>query len=135
MMAASEPDLVTDTNLMGVTREFVRREPSFHHSEFGTTRADFECMVTSDFSEIGASGRKYSRDDVLDELEKRHSSPHEDKWQARDFYCRQLAPNNYLLNSALVQDDVRVTHRTTIWRSTPDGWKVAFHQGTLVEFG
>jgi hypothetical protein len=43
----------------------------FHRPEWGTTRAHFENITTADFWEVGASGRRYSREDVLAELERR----------------------------------------------------------------
>jgi hypothetical protein len=72
MNAEIEPALVTDPSLMGVLDELVSREPIFHRPELGTTRTDFENMITEDFWEVGASGRRYSRDFVLAELEKRY---------------------------------------------------------------
>ena len=106
-----EPALKTEPELLGILSELVRREPIFHRPEFGTTRADFENLVTADFWEVGASGRRYSRGYVLDELEKRHSAPHEDVWEARDFHCRKLAENIYLLTYTLLQDATRTTRR------------------------
>jgi hypothetical protein len=127
--------LETDPKLLPVLEDLIRREPIFHRSEFGTTRADFERMVTDDFWEIGASGRKYSRADVLDLLEKRHAHPHRDVWAASGFVCRELAEDLYLLTYTLVQDETRVTWRSTIWRRCGGDWKIAFHQGTVVEAG
>lgn len=89
-------------------------------------------MAAEDFWEVGASGRCYSRQYVLDELEKRHSSPREDIWETKDFRCRKLAADVYLLTYTLLQDRVRVTRRSTIWQRTPDGWKIIYHQGTIV---
>ena len=57
-----EPALVTDPKLMGVLEQLQSREPIFHRAELGTTRADFEKMMAADFWEVGASGRRYSRD-------------------------------------------------------------------------
>lgn len=113
--------------------DLTAREPIFHRSEFGTTRADFAAMTAEDFWEIGASGRIYTRQYVLDELDKRHASPHEDIWEASGFACRVLSHDTYLLTYNLVQNNTRHTRRTTVWRSTPDGWKILFHQGTLVQ--
>jgi hypothetical protein len=31
-----------------------------------------------------------------------------------------------------LQQGARNTRRATIWRRTPDGWKVVYHQGTVV---
>ena len=73
-MLKDHPPPPTDPELLGVLEELIKREPIFHRPEFGTTRADFENMTSPDFWEIGASGRRYSRAFVLDELERRHSA-------------------------------------------------------------
>jgi hypothetical protein len=127
--------LVNEPELAGVVDELSRREPIFHRPEFGTSRADFERMTADEFWEIGASGRCYSRKFVLDVLEKRFSAPHHDEWETKDFQCLKLSNDVYLLMYTLVQDGTRVTRRSTIWRRAADGWKILFHQGTLVENG
>ncbi|HZU08735.1 MAG TPA: DUF4440 domain-containing protein [Pseudacidobacterium sp.] len=116
-----------------VFSELSAREPIFHRPEFGTSRADFERMTTADFWEVSASGRRYSRDEVLNVLEKRYSAPYEDVWETNDFKCQQLAPDVYLLTYTLVQDHQRITRRATIWQRTSERWKVAYHQGTIVQ--
>jgi len=116
-----------------ILEELKAREPIFHRPEFGTTRADFAAMMADGFFEIGASGRRYGREDVLDALEKRHAQAHEDVWEATDFSCRELAPGLYLLTYRLLQDGVRKTRRTTIWRRDGSAWRIVFHQGTLVQ--
>ena len=127
-----EPALTTDPSLLGVLDDLARREPIFHRVEFGTTRAHFENMTVADFWEVGASGKRYSRNTVLDVLEKRHAAPHADVWETRDFHCRKLADNLYLLTYTLFQNHVRTTRRSTIWQQTPQGWKIVYHQGTVV---
>ncbi len=133
MLFAMEPTLMTAPELQGVLAELSSREPIFHRPELGTTRADFERMTTEDYWEVGASGRRYSRNFVLDELEKRFSVPHADVWETRDFQCSRLSEDTYLLTYTLLQDNVRLTRRSTIWRSTPEGWKIVYHQGTIVQ--
>jgi hypothetical protein len=133
MDAEKEFAPATDPGLWGVLEELVSREPIFHRPEFGTTRADFERMTDAEFWEVGASGRRYSRAYVLDELERRHAEPHEDVWEASGFYCRRLGPEVYLLTYTLVQDHVRRTRRSTIWQRADEGWKILYHQGTMVE--
>ncbi len=128
-----EPTLSTAPALLGILEELKRREPIFHRSEFGTTRADFEDMMHADFWEIGASGRRYSREYVLAELERRYQQPHEDVWETSEFLCRQLAPDVYLFTYTLIQNKIRKTRRSTIWHRTEVGWKIMFHQGTMVE--
>jgi len=128
-----EPTLTTAPELQGVLAELSRREPIFHRPEFGITRADFERMTAEDYWETGASGRRYSRQSVLDGLEERFSVPHEDVWETRDFHCRRLSEDTYLLTYTLLQDHQRLTRRATIWRSTAEGWKIVYHQGTIVQ--
>jgi len=128
-----EPTLTTDPELSEVLAELSAREPIFHRPELGTTRADFEKMMVEDFWEVGASGRRYSRTYALDELEKRHSSPHSDIWETLDFHCRRLAPDVYLLTYTLIQNKTRRTRRATIWQRTAEGWKIVYHQGTIIQ--
>jgi hypothetical protein len=122
-----------DSELAAVLEELRAREPIFHRPEFGTARADFEAMVVDDFWEVGASGRCYSKEFVLDELERRLSAPHTDVWETRDFDCRRLAVDVYLLTYTLLQDQVRLTRRATIWQRVPQGWKIVYHQGTIIQ--
>lgn len=119
--------------LSEVLVELSRREPIFHRPEFGTTRADFEKMIAEDFWEAGASGRRYSRADVLHELEKRFTVPHEDIWETSDFRCRRLAADVYLLTYQLVQNRERRTRRSSIWQHTAEGWRIVYHQGTIMQ--
>ena len=127
------PTFTTALELQGVLAELSSREPIFHRPEFGTSRADFERMTTEDYWEVGASGRRYSRNFVLNELGKRFSVPHADVWETRDFQCHRLSEDTYLLTYTLLQDKQRLTRRSTIWRSTPEGWKIVYHQGTIVQ--
>jgi hypothetical protein len=126
-----EPNLVTDVRLLPVLEQLQRREPIFHRPEFGTTRADFEAMTELDFWEVGASGRRYSRAYVLDVLEERYRQPFEEDWETRDFHCREIAADNYLLTYTLRQGQ-RITRRATLWQHTAQGWKIVYHQGTEV---
>lgn len=105
---------VPNPKLAEILAELSSREPIFHRAEFGTTRADFEAMTAESFWEVGASGRRYSREFVLDALEQRFSAPHTDVWETSDFHCQQLGEGVYLLTYTLVQDRKRVTRRATI---------------------
>jgi hypothetical protein len=111
-------------------------QPIFHRPELGTNRTDFEGMTDEGFWEVGASGRRYSRDHILDVMEDRHQVASHlalaDKWEAVDFACRQVGSDTYLLTYTLLQGE-RKTRRATVWRRAAEGWKILFHQGTVVE--
>jgi len=108
------------------------REPIFHRPELGTARADFDAMLAEDFREVGASGRSYGRERVLDILERRHrDGPHDERLEVLDFRCRAVGPATYLVTYSLRQDGARLTRRSTLWARTEAGWKALHHQGTL----
>ncbi len=129
---STEPTLSTAPQLLAVLAELKRREPIFHRPELGTTRGDFENMTDPSFWEVGASGRRYSREFILDTLENRMLQGFEDVWETLDFHCLQIAPDNYLVTYTLLQG-ARVTRRATLWRRTSSGWKILYHQGTVVD--
>jgi hypothetical protein len=131
-MEAVEPKLVTLPANLAVLEELRRREPIFHRPELAGSRAELEAMTTDDFWEIGASGRRYSREYILETVAARLDEPVEDPWQTGDFHCRELAPDVYLLTYTLLQGE-RKTRRATIWQRSAAGWQIVFHQGTVVQ--
>jgi hypothetical protein len=129
---STEPTLSTAPHLRAVLEELKRREPIFHRPEWGTTRGDFDNMTDAAFWEVGASGRRYSREFILDTLENRALQGYEDLWETLDFRCLEIAPDNYLVTYTLLQG-ARVTRRATLWRRMSSGWKILYHQGTVVD--
>lgn len=126
-----EPRLVTAEKDLAARAELLQREPLFHRTELANSRADFERMLAPEFWEVGASGRRYSREYILEVLEERLESPPEDIWQVEDFHCVEIAANHYLATYTLLQGP-RMTRRATIWRRSADGWQAVYHQGTVV---
>ncbi len=117
-----------------VLDELKKREPIFHREEFGRSRCDFENMMDKDFWEVGASGNIYTKDYVLDTLENRYSKPYEETWQTKNFKCKALSEDVYLLTYTLIQDNIRITQRSTIWKyENNQEWKIVYHQGTIIQ--
>lgn len=133
MKEGMEPDLRIDPALADILAELSRLEPIFHWPATGTARAELERMTVEDFWETGASGRRYSRAFVMSELERRMAAPRPDVWEISDFHCRGLGPDVYLLTYTLLQNHVRRTRRATIWQQTSEGWKIVYHQGTIIQ--
>jgi len=123
----------TDAQSADILVELSQREPIFHRPEFGTSRADVERLMASDYWEVGASGQIYDRAFVFDELQRRSVTPREEVWETSDFRCRRLGSDVYLLTYYLIQNRERHTRRSTIWWRTSEGWKIIYHQGTLVQ--
>jgi hypothetical protein len=136
--AAREPQLSTEQRLLPALAELLRREPLFHRREIIGGRADFKAETAEDYWEVGASGRRYSREYVWAVLEQRYASPVPDEyescqWGISDALLREVAPGTYLLTYTLDQAG-RLTRRLTVWQGRPGaGWKALFHQGTIVE--
>ena len=107
------------------------REPIFHRRSYGTSRDALEAMTDDAFWEVGASGRVYHREYVISTLLERYKGPEPHDWPCSDFSIHELAENLFLLHYALTEPD-RMTRRTTIWKHTSNGWKIVFHQGTII---
>lgn len=120
-----------DPKLLPVLEELQRREPIFHTQEFGTTIDDFERAVAPDYWEVGATGRRYSREFILQTFQAIPPVANGEEWECRDFGLLQLGPDTYLLTYTLNQWE-RLTRRATIWQRTSEGWRILYHQGTAV---
>lgn len=123
-----------DADLGAVLDELVAREPLFHRTERGTSRAAFEAMTADDFWEVGASGARYDREFVWTVLQGRYAAGVPDVWETSDFACRPLGGDTFLLTYQLRQGG-RLTRRSTIWQRAPRDWCAIYHQGTEVSDG
>ena len=121
-----------DPGLEQVVEELRSREPIFHTERFGRTLEEFERSTAPDFWEVGASGRRYSRDFIL-AMRRREALVDADAagWKAAGFGLRQLGPDCYLLTYTLDQQG-RITRRATVWQRAGDNWRILYHQGTIV---
>ena len=124
--------------LEDVKKYILLREPVFHHREFTNCREDVENETTEDYFEISASGCDYTREFVLDYLEKRYKEEAEDdmvkdNWKVEDFKIKKLANELYLVNYTL-HGQGRITKRGEIWKGNlAEGMKIMYHQGTVVD--
>ena len=84
-------------------------------------------LLDADFREIGASGRVWSRAETIELLAGEDGTgpiPHD------ELTGEVLAPGVVLL-TYVSDPSGRRAHRSSLWRRTPDGWKLRHHQGTL----
>lgn len=121
-----------DPDLLLELEELRQREPIFHTRRFGRTLEDFERSTAPDFWEVGASGRRYSRAFILGMQSKLELVDADAAgWKATAFGLRRLGPDCFLLTYTLDQNG-RLTRRATIWEKAADGWRILYHQGTVV---
>ena len=122
----------TSPELQSVLEQLQAREPIFHTERFGRSLEDFERSTAPDFWEVGASGRRYSREFIL-QMRSREALVDADAagWKATGFGLRQLGPDCFLLTYTLDQAG-RLTRRATIWERCGSDWRILYHQGTIV---
>jgi hypothetical protein len=110
-------------------------ETELHRSETRQNRSRMESLLHPDFVELARSGRRYSRNGVLEEFDGgRLMEP----VHAQDFELSELGPGIALLtylsaHVAPTGDLFRQTFRSSLWIETPGGWCMRFHQGTPAE--
>ena len=117
------------------TRALIAAEPVFHQRAVIFDEASFDAAVAPDFEEIGASGHCYPRDQVRRVVLARIAGTRPDSldpgWRIADAEVRTLGPGVAQVRYTL-HESHRITQRSTIYRWTPAGWQVVFHQGTPV---
>lgn len=127
-----EPTLSTPEALAPVLAELQQLEPLFHAACADASIPRFEQLVSPDFWEVGASGRRYSRAFALSVLAQRQQDPpDESDWRTDQFHLSEAGQDHYLLTYRLHQRG-RVTLRLTVWHRHEGGWQALYHQGTVV---
>lgn len=87
-------------------------------------------LLDRDFREVGASGRRWTRGEVLDALAA-DASGELNETIAIEFEGFCLTPNLVLLSYTSKRSGARA-RRTSLWRRTEGAWRVLHHQGTPV---
>ncbi|GAA5069858.1 nuclear transport factor 2 family protein [Streptomyces similanensis] len=87
-------------------------------------------LLDPEFTEIGASGRWWDRDSIL-EVTSSGSVSEESPVVVSEMSGVVLAPG--LVHLTYFSDhDGRLARRSSLWRLSGTGWRLYFHQGTLV---
>jgi hypothetical protein len=91
-----------------------------------SSAAELNRLLDADFSEIGASGRVWTRADVIASLL--------DEPGAGDLVVSDMAARHVTEDVILVTDTTRspalTAHRASWWRRDGAAWRCYFHQGT-----
>ena len=88
-------------------------------------------LLAPDFVEVGASGRRWEREDMLAMLREESADPAAGAIEVVALSARALAAGvvQVFWDSAR---DGRRARRTSIWCERDGGWQQVFHQGTLL---
>ena len=88
-------------------------------------------LLTDDFVEFGASGREWTKEQIIELLANEWFSPVD----IEDFRCDVLAEEVALVTYKAVRTDAQTgsrnsSLRSSIWTNRLGDWRVRFHQGT-----
>lgn len=114
-----------------LTEQLVRLELSVLDPETRATPAVLEVLLAPEFLQIGATGRRFTRADLIAALARDVPGEH----SASGFECVELAPGlmqlryQSMTRSAMAH---RRTLRSSLWRHDGAAWRMVFHQGTPV---
>jgi hypothetical protein len=95
--------------------------------------ARVSALLADDFVEFGASGRVWSRDEILVELAAEGAA-----WTppaVENFALRLISENAALVTYRTMRPDAApgsstVSLRSSLWIKESGSWKISFHQGT-----
>ena len=88
--------MVASSKLLAILTELKQLEREFHYPAYGKTKADLEEFMDDGFWEVGASGRLYGKEFVLDCLVKRSQASC--AVETKDFNCFEISAGCYLIN-------------------------------------
>jgi hypothetical protein len=117
--------------------EYLRTlETELHLPATRQNRSRLEQLLHPDFVELGRSGRRYSRSEILAELSARGGAM--EAVHAENFELAELSPGIALLTYWSAHwgpsgELNRRTLRSSLWVAVEADWRMRFHQGTPVE--
>lgn len=127
----TEPHAPSDTALDTLLTTLIQLEQELHHPGLPQSPERLEALLHPDFFEVGKSGLRYSRQQVVAYLSQLAEpttvtvSNHE---------VHRLGPDVALLTYACTHlgkgANIDVL-RSSIWRHTAVGWQLFYHQGTI----
>jgi hypothetical protein len=94
-------------------------------------RAHVAALLADDFQEFGASGRVWSRAEILGLLAAETCHP----TAMEDFHCHRIAEDIALVTYRTVRTPANTGQRTaalrsSLWTKNSGEWRIRFHQGT-----
>jgi len=109
-----------------VLEEVRELEVLLHQPSVRASRETLERLLHAGFFEVGRSGRRYGRGELIEHLLAEQSAQ---PVEAEDFGVLQIAPSCVLLT--YTSDKLRrPTLRVSVWVHEADRWQLAYHQGT-----
>ncbi|MFC7489166.1 MULTISPECIES: RNase H family protein [unclassified Knoellia] len=124
---APEPDLfseLADAPVLSDAEHVIALERQLLEDDTRSDSAAVAALLHPQWSEIGRSGRLWTRDEILDEI-----APLAEPVTLDVIACMPVGPDTLLLTWRAVRD-TETTLRSSLWVRTSGHWQQLFHQGT-----
>lgn len=115
---------MTDATAAAIAGERALLDPSVRADPDAASR-----LIDPDFIEVGQSGILWTRDAILAEFGRTSNPP---RVGVTEMVARPIAAELVLLTYISTIDGRRI-RRSSIWRESPEGYRVLFHQGTRID--
>jgi hypothetical protein len=112
-------------------RTVIERELWLLQPQVRAAPGEVEALLHPAFCEFGASGRRWAQADMITSLAAEQPGGEEPFITATEITAARLADDVIHL-TYVSQRGERRARRSSIWLRTQDGWRVYFHQGTLI---
>lgn len=122
-----EPDLFSDLEVaaeLSDEEQVIALERSLLTDAVRADRATVAALLHPEWQEVGQSGRLWTREEMLAEIE-----PLATEASLDVLSTERLGPDTILLLWRSITDEGSAL-RSSIWERTPRGWQQRFHQGT-----
>lgn len=133
MLERSTDDTMLELAMPTTAETIMAAEQALLDPRIRRDRSALDRWLAPEFREIGQSGRLWRRDEMLDALPAADQAGF-DAVELSDQHVMWLAEDLALLTYRLRVGE-RCSWRSSIWRVTPDGVVLLFHQGTAVAGG
>ena len=114
--------------------EVIALERALLTREVRSSAAALDALLDPEFTETGASGRRWTRAEILDELPAGEAGavpPGPDRIADHAMAGRRLAADVVMLTFE-TDNQGRRARRVSLWRRSGGRWRVLYHQGTLI---
>ena len=119
-------------NLEDLKQTLITLEEQLFTAETRASLKELDDLLATDFTEIGASGIRFGKQEALERL----PTEMPPTIKASDYELRQLGPNcaQLLYKASMIKHGEPTpiySLRSSIWGFIDGCWKMTFHQGTL----
>lgn len=110
--------------------EVIGRELALLSPELRRSPGALEEILDPEFSEIGASGRLFTRASIMRALAEENPAETGDV-EVTEMDAKVLA-DGLVLVTYLARNHARAARRSSLWRFSEGAWRIVFHQGTTL---